>query len=207
MKTPVRCASLCLALALLGGCQTTNQPPVLMSQKPATEIRAMESRQYETGDLQKVFRAIIATYQDLGYTIVKVEPAAATVSAEKKGLLRMTSSAFKRGNDRVIVRSNAVISLSYQFPQGHQVDAPEFYQQRFFEPLSKALFLTALQVEGPPDETEKQAVKNIQEQQKAVADEAKADAEKRKENIAREEAEKAAKEKEKEKAQENDSGP
>jgi hypothetical protein len=107
----------------------------------------MQSRMFETGDRGKVFRALIATFQDLGYSRTKVEPAAGTVSADPLSQLKMTATVYPRGENRVIVRSNAIVKLVTAAKQGHQVDSPEFYQKRFFEPLAKALFLTALQVE------------------------------------------------------------
>ena len=44
-----------------------------------------------------------------------------------------------------MVRANAIVKA--QNLQETQVDDPGFYQQLFFEPLSKAIFLTALQVD------------------------------------------------------------
>lgn len=130
----------------LSACATQNQQEVLLSKKPATELRAMQSRAFDTGDKSKVFRAVISTFQDLGYTIMDVQPDAGTVTGDKLSMLKLTAAVYARGEDRTIVRANAIVKVSPAVPQGHQVDAPEFYQQRFFEPLSKALFLTALDV-------------------------------------------------------------
>ena len=47
-----------------------------------------------------------------------------------------------------------VVKLMTAAKQSHQVDSPEFYQKRFFEPLAKALFLTALQFEDLKDATD-----------------------------------------------------
>lgn len=161
---------LALILLLLGGCQTTGTT-LIPSKKSAVELRAMQSRQFETGDLKKVYHAMIATFQDLGYSITKVEPAAGVVSANKSAQLKMTATVFKRGEKRVIVRSNAIVKLAPSATTGHQVDLPAFYQQRFFEPLSKALFLTALQVQDPPDAVEKAAMKTVEKIEKAAAEE------------------------------------
>jgi hypothetical protein len=111
----------------------------------------MQSRAFETNEGWRVYRAVISTLQDLGYTITKVEPNTNTVTADKLAMLTMTATVYARGENRTIVRSNAVVKQSPALPQGFQVDAPEFYQQRFFEPLSKALFLTALEVSDPAD--------------------------------------------------------
>jgi len=146
MRGLCRSAFLFVALSLLGAC-ATEQPELIASKKGGVELRAMQSRMFETGDRGLVFRAVIATFQDLGYSITKLEPKAGTVSADKLARLEMTATVYPRGENRTIVRSNAVVKLVSTAKTGHQVDSPEFYQKRFFEPLSKALFLTALQVE------------------------------------------------------------
>lgn len=176
-----------LAILLLGGC-ATKQEPLILSKKGAVELRSMQSREYETADQKKVYRAVIATFQDLGYSITKVEPAAGMVGAAKLAQLRMTATVFKRSENRVMVRSNAIVKLSPQVEQGHQVDSAEFYQKRFFEPLSKALFLTALQVEDPPDQAEKAALRKTEEIVDAEAKAKKKAEEERAKNKAEEDA-------------------
>lgn len=147
MKIPFSIWLICLAMFFVSGCQTTQSH--IMSEKPALELRSMQSRVFETPDRNKVYRAIIYTFQDLGYSITKVEPEAGTVSASKLAMLWMTATVYPRGEERTIVRSNAIVKMMPTAPNGYQVDNPEFYQQRFFEPLEKALFLTALQIEDP----------------------------------------------------------
>lgn len=136
------------AMVLLAACQTTQQSEVeiMMSEKSAVELRSIQSRAFETGDRKKVYRALILTYMDMGYVVKKVEPKVGTITGEKMGQLKLTASVYPRGEERTIVRANAVVK-SPQVRIGYQVDAPEFYQQLFFEPLAKSLFLTALQVE------------------------------------------------------------
>lgn len=145
-----------LMLALVAGtvaaCQTTRTDQIMMSQKGSVELRAMQSRAFDTPDRYKTLRAIVSTLQDLGYSVDKVETGAGTVSATKLTVLRLTASVYPRGTTQTIVRANALIKAQQQ--QQHiqnQVDDPEFYQQLFFEPLSKSLFLTALQVEDGVD--------------------------------------------------------
>ncbi len=144
VNNPRIAAAVALALSL-GAC-ATNQNQLVLSNKSAVELRSIQSRAFDTGDRSRVYRAVLATFQDLGYTINKVEPAAGTVTADKLGQLKMTATVYPRGETRTIVRSNAIVAATPQAE--HQVDAPEFYQQFFFEPLSKALFLEALKVEG-----------------------------------------------------------
>lgn len=141
------------SVALLG-CQTPGADQVLLSKKPAVELRAMQGRIFETGDRAKVMRATIATLQDQGYSIVKVESGAGSIKASKLAILEVSASVFPRGDKQIVVRANAIVKT----PDGSsQVDDPAFYQQRFFEPLSKALFLTALSEPDPgrTDDTSK----------------------------------------------------
>jgi hypothetical protein len=149
-RIAARLGLLLVLLAALPACQTTRRDEVMMSQKGAVELRAMQSRAFDTPDRYKTIRAIVATLQDLGYTIDKVETGAGTVSATKLTALRLTASVYPRGGTQTIVRSNALVRVQQQ-QQQNQVDDPEFYQKYFFEPLSKALFLTALQVEDGVD--------------------------------------------------------
>ena len=146
IKRPTRGFLIVAAILLAAAC-TTERPELILSEKSAVELRSIQSRAFDTGDKKKIYRAMISTFQDLGYTISKVEPEAGTVSASKLAVLRMTATVYPQSEKRSMVRVNAIIRPNFQIVTGHQVDAPEFYQQRFFEPLSKALFLTALQVE------------------------------------------------------------
>lgn len=142
-----------LAFAVVG-CKTTGGDQVIMSTKPTLEVRAMQTRAFETTDRYKTVRAVISTLQDLGYTIEKVETGAGTVTATKLSVLRLTASVYPRGTTQVAVRANALVKP--QQNQGNnmqnQVDDPEFYLKYFFEPLAKAMFLTALQVEDSDPE-------------------------------------------------------
>lgn len=163
----IRLSVLGIAAVLLGAC-VQNQPQTILSEKGAVELRAMQSRAFETENRNKIFRGIIATFQDLGYSIHKVEPEAGTVTANKLARLTMTATAYPRNKTRMIVRANAIIKLGPQFP-GNQVDLPEFYQQRFFEPLSKAIFLQALQIEDADTEAVGKAsekIRNTEEREK-----------------------------------------
>lgn len=156
---PTRIFATFFVAVLLAGC-ATERPPVLLSKKGAVELRAMQSRAFDTDNRNKVFRGIIATFQDLGYSISKVEPAAGTVTADKLARLKMTATVYPRNDNRMIVRSNAIVKLG-PGAVGHQVDEPKFYQQRFFEPLSKAIFLQALQIEDADTTAVEKAAENI----------------------------------------------
>ena len=151
-SAPLRIVGACLLALCISACQHTNER-LILSSKPAVELRAIQSRAFDTTDQLKMMRAIIATLQDLGYKIDKVEPAAGSVSATKLAALKLSASVYPRGTTQLIVRSNAQVKLPQQQQQNveTQVDDPEFYQKFFFEPLAKAIFLTALQVEDDAD--------------------------------------------------------
>ena len=150
-RTKVQFIPAAVALALvLGACQP-QQPQFILSKKSAVELRAMQSRVYDTNNKNKTLRAVVATLQDLGYYVDKIEPTSGTVSATKLSLLRISVAVYPRGSSQLIVRSNALVMLQPGAVTQNQVDDPAFYQQRFFEPLSKALFLTALQIEDKDD--------------------------------------------------------
>lgn len=132
---------LATSLLLIAGCK---QPGVtdVMSTKSAVELRAMQERTFDTTDRNKTLRSTISTLQDLGYVIDKVEPPAGTVSAQKDSILKVTASVFPHGTTQMAVRANAMVLIGGL--KNTQVDDPLFYQQRFFDPLSKTIALTAL---------------------------------------------------------------
>ena len=84
---------------------------------------------------------MIATLQDLGFIVDKADDVLGAVSATKleRYTLRMTVSVRPRGETQLIVRANAQYNIT-------AVEDPEPYQQ-FFDALSKAIFLTAHQVD------------------------------------------------------------
>lgn len=129
------------ALAILvSGCATLQKEPlVIASTKSSLEMRAMQSRIFDTNDRSKTVRSVIATLQDLGYNIDKVDAGSGTVTATKLAQLKLSASVTARGT-RMAVRANAQVKLG---PQSNQVDAPQFYQTLFFEPLSTTMFLEA----------------------------------------------------------------
>ena len=157
MKKYYRLLLLPLFLSLaLSACQTTKRE-VVLSKKPTLELRNMQSRVFETHEQGKVFRAAISVLQDLGYAITSVEPEAGVISGNKLAALDMTIAISKKGTEQTLVRSNAtIIAVRQNNAPVHQVDSAEFYQTRFFEPLSQALFLDALYDEDPEtDQTSK----------------------------------------------------
>ena len=139
---------LAVMASILFGCMP-EELDLVLSEKSAVELRAMQSRAFETGDQPEVYRAVFETLQDLGYAVTDANPKAGTVSGNKLAQLSLTATVYSRPDsaERIIVRANATVKVAPGNKQEHQVDDPEFYQTRFFDPLSKALFLTALKLE------------------------------------------------------------
>ena len=130
---------------VVSGCVTTQEPEVVMSTKGAVELRAIQSRKFETPDEKKVYRAIISVMLDLGYAITSLEPDARTITGNKLAQLTLTASIPASDAETTTVRANAIVRTSPQKQVAPvQVDGAEFYQIRFFDPLAQALFLEAL---------------------------------------------------------------
>lgn len=138
-----------LLCTTVSACQTAPQEkPDLLSTKPAVELRAMQTRAFDSSDRTKTLGTVVATLQDIGYTLDKVEPNSGTVSATKLDVLRLSALVYPRGTKQMVVRANAMVIMP---SKNSQVDDPLFYQKLFFEPLSKAMFLSALQIEDDPN--------------------------------------------------------
>lgn len=135
--------SLILAILISGSvaaCQTDSRQQILATDQSQVSLRSIQSRMFDTSDQSLTTRTIIATLQDLGFTIDKVDNDIGVVSATKAGnyLLKMTVSSRSRGSNQMSVRASAQYNIS-------AVSDPKVYQQ-FFEALSKAMFLEAHQV-------------------------------------------------------------
>jgi len=129
-----------LASGILTACQTDSRQQILSTDQSQVSLRSIQTRMFDTSDQSLTVRTIIATLQDLGFTIDKVDNDIGVVSATKAGssLLKLTVSSRKRGPDQISVRASAQHNIS-------SVSDPKLYQQ-FFEALSKAMFLEAHQV-------------------------------------------------------------
>ena len=141
MKKPVISAFiLFLTLITLLSCAPSTKQ-VLATSESQVKLRAIQTRAFDTTDDKMMLRTIIATLQDLGFIIDKADDVLGTVSGTKldRYALRMTVSVRPRGSTQLLVRANAQYEI-------YAVEDPGPYQQ-FFESLSKALFLTAHQVD------------------------------------------------------------
>jgi hypothetical protein len=129
-----------LSLFALASCAPSTKQ-VLATKESQVKLRTMQSRVFDTTDRSKMLRTIIATLQDLGFVVDKADDILGTVSGTKldRYALRMTVSVRPRGETQTLVRANAQYNIQ-------AVEDPEPYQQ-FFDSLSKAIFLTAHQVD------------------------------------------------------------
>ncbi|MBY0337084.1 MAG: hypothetical protein K2X11_10750 [Acetobacteraceae bacterium] len=126
-----------LPAALLAGCQVDSRQQILASTNTQAAQRAISTRSYDTGDRERVFRAVLATLQDLGFVIDRADDQLGTVSATRfgNGIVRFTVSVRSAGAERMIVRASGQLNQ-------HELSDPAPFQ-RFHEALSQALFLQA----------------------------------------------------------------
>ena len=124
----------CLSLP---ACVTTNQRVLDMGDETQLQKRSYQSRSFDTGDKEKVMRAVIATMQDLGFVIDQANLDLGTISGTRLdgNQVRMTVSVRPRGEKMMLVRANA------QFNR-RPIEDPKQYQD-FFVSLEKSLFVSA----------------------------------------------------------------
>jgi hypothetical protein len=132
------CFQLIVAVFIFGseGCVPVNNR-LLDSEQSQLQTRQIQSRAFDTRDIEKTLRAAIATLQDLGFVVDKADLDLGTVSATKLDgyALRMTVTVRAKGKSQVVVRANAQFNL-------HPVTDPQPYQS-FFVALERAMFLGA----------------------------------------------------------------
>ncbi|MBK1663459.1 hypothetical protein CKO38_01430 [Rhodospirillum rubrum] len=136
--------TLITALALccvLTSCQTDSRQQILATDKSQVELRSVQTRAFDTTDKNLTVRNTIATFQDLGFVVDKVDETLGMVSGTKLSgyAMRMTVTIRPRGASQMAVRASAQYNLA-------AVSDPAPYQQ-FFAALEKAMFLTANQVD------------------------------------------------------------
>ena len=134
---------LCAALV---GCASTTTPDVTGSASQL-ETRQLQTREYDTLDKRMTLRSVVATLQDLGFTIDTADLALGTITARRlyqhkqyeNYLMRMTVTVREREGERVAVRVNARLDDA-------AITDPKTYQD-FFVALDKAMFLTLHKVD------------------------------------------------------------
>lgn len=131
-----------LVAALVGACATVPTSGELIT-GTGTQLstRQIQTRDYETLDKQMTMRSVIATLQDLGFTIDEADADLGTITGTRHNdyPMRMTVTVVKREGKRVSVRANARI-------REQAVSDPATYQD-FFVVLDKAMFLTLHEVD------------------------------------------------------------
>ena len=139
-KKQILFLSMLIVLLMLISCAPSTKQ-VLATKESQVQLRAIQTRAFDTTDRDKMLRTVIATLQDLGFIVDKADNVLGAVSATKLEMytLRMTVSVRPRGESQLLVRANAQYNIT-------AVEDPEPYQQ-FFDALSKAIFLTAHQVD------------------------------------------------------------
>ncbi len=138
----------CLAAALFTttvftGCAgVASRSQVLGTDESQVKLRSIETRAFDTSDKEKMLRTIMSTLQDLGFVLQKADYELGSVTGSKfvrNEVLNMTVTARTRGEKQLLVRANAQYGL-------RGIEDPQPYQD-FFDALSKAMFLTAQQVD------------------------------------------------------------
>lgn len=125
---------------LVVGC--SNQPnKEIMAGANQVELRSYQTRAFDTTDKEKMLRTVIATLQDLGFVIDQADEDIGSVTGTKISgyTIRMTVVVRPRGETQMLVRANAYYNVT-------PIEDPAPYQD-FFTSLSKALFLTAHEVD------------------------------------------------------------
>jgi hypothetical protein len=131
---------LLLGLLALAGCATTT-PTNIAGGGTQLETRQIQTREYDTLDKAMTLRSVIASLQDLGFTIDQADAELGTVTATRldQYTMRMTVTVVQKEGERISVRANARIG------ENAVLDAPTY--QDFFVVLDKAMFLTLHKVD------------------------------------------------------------
>jgi len=135
-----------IAVILIGiicsGCGTASRKQLLVASESQVQLRSIQTRAFDTSDKQKMLRTIISTLQDLDFVIDRADLTLGSVTGSKFSanyVLKMSVTVRPRGNNQLLVRTNAQYGLQ-------AIEDPKPYQD-FFDALGKAMFLTAQQVD------------------------------------------------------------
>lgn len=146
-KKPLISAAVLIPISLCGlvlsACQNNTADQILCTKESQVQLRSFQSRSFDTCDKTKTMRTAMSTLQDLGFVLEKADETLGSVTGTKfvkNQPLRMTVMVRPKGEKQLIVRANA------QY-QAAAIEDPKTYQD-FFSSLSKAMFLTAHEVDG-----------------------------------------------------------
>jgi hypothetical protein len=127
---------------LVSGCATAPIEHILDLSENQLKLRSMQTRAFDTNDKEKMLRSIIATLQDLEFIVNKADDELGIVTGtkfESNQVVKMTVIVRPKNDKQLLVRANAQFGI-------RSVDTPEPYQD-FFDALSKAVFLTAQNID------------------------------------------------------------
>jgi len=126
-------------LFVLSGCATTSAN--ITGAGTQLETRQIQTREYDTLDKALTMRSVVATLQDLGFTIDQADAELGTITATRldQYTMRMTVTVVQKDTQRISVRTNARI--------GEKSVADAATYQDFFVALDKAMFLTQHKVD------------------------------------------------------------
>ena len=128
-----------VSLLLFAGCATT--PANVVGAGTQLETRQIQTRQYDTLDKPLTMRSVIATLQDLGFTIDQADAELGNITATRlhEYTMRMTVTVVEKEGRQISVRASARIG------ENSVTDAATY--QDFFVALDKAMFLTQHKVD------------------------------------------------------------
>jgi hypothetical protein len=139
------------AAAALAGCQatTTQQVAALSPSAAATDLRARQSRRFDTSDRVLMLQACLGALQDLGFTIDESNlETGVIVGSKAKGAQIRAQVTVRAIPDGAVVR--ATFQRYYERPGamrsvGETLNDPQLYQG-FFERVAQSAFLTAHEI-------------------------------------------------------------
>lgn len=142
MKIPFQKTLLCLSTSfmLMTGACTNSDKDLTM---PASQKRVNETRTFNAADKDTLLKAVITTLQDQGYNIVKVNLDSSEITAQRNSNIILSVIIYPITAHQFAIRANgqAFNGNSFNSTGYENITDPRFYQQEFFEPLSKSVFL------------------------------------------------------------------
>jgi hypothetical protein len=130
------------AVILISGCATTPVEHILDLSENQLKLRSIQTRSFDTSDKERMMRSVIATLQDLEFVVNKADDELGIITGTKfagNQVVKMTVIIRPKNDKQLLVRANAQYGIK-------AINTPEPYQD-FFDALSKAVFLTAQNID------------------------------------------------------------
>lgn len=141
LRHRIRCLMFLFGIFMFG-CATPSVEHILDLSANQLKLRSIQTRAFDTSDKEKMMRSVIATLQDLEFVVNKADDELGIITGTKfvgNQVLKMTVIVRPKNDKQLLVRANAQFGIK-------SVDIPEPYQD-FFDALSKAVFLTAQNID------------------------------------------------------------